>query len=88
MAVMSISLHVVSICAQRTNVSSGGTHCQNGNKKAIAIVLGSVPQLGVVLRSPRGATGRLRSDWGSCKKRKSGDHEGGVVRAPDQCCSE
>lgn len=82
------TIHVVSICAQRTNVSSDGTHCQNGNKKAMAIVLGSVPQLGVVLRLPQGATGRLRTDWGSCKKRKSGDHEGGVGRAPDQCGSE
>lgn len=38
MAVISICLHVVSICAQRTNGSSGGIHCQNGNKKAMAIV--------------------------------------------------
>lgn len=54
----------------------------------MAIVLGSVPQLGVVLRLPQGATGRLRTDWGRCKKRKSGDHEGGVGRAPDQCDSK
>lgn len=51
----------------------------------ISPVLGSVPQLGVVLRSPQGATSRLRTDWEDGGKRESGDHEGGVGRAPDQC---